>query len=709
SARLYITACGLYEACINGRRAGDFVLAPGYTDYKKRIQYQVYDVTDLIKEGTNEITCQLADGWYRGSTGAWGILNQYGTRTKLLAQLEITLADGSIQAIASDGSWQWSADGPITFADNQDGETVDAGKIPSYSGKALEVSCDVVPTCSNNVPICEHETFKPTLITTPSGKTVLDTGQNIAGYAAFKINAKAGQKIKLRFGELLDDKGEFTQVNIQCANKKKTTPLQQVIYTCKEGMNEYKTSFAIFGFQYILVESEAPFSPEDFTAIAVYSDLEDTLKFNCSNELLNKFVECTRWSAKNNSADVPTDCPTRERHGWTGDIQIFFTTAGYLFNYAPFIKKFLNDMLDEQRPNGCFRQISPNGGVDFYMQTMDGSPGWSDAGVLLPYRLYKMFGEKAFLEEHYDALKRYAQFIMKRCGGFTPIREHIALKGKAKKYFVNKGQSYGEWAEPKDVCAFVWTDFVNPHPDESTAYARYLFTVMAEIAELTGHTEDIALYNEYAEGCRYAYQEYVKLPKSSLDTDRQAKLVRPLYFNLLTDEQTDYAKKRLIKALDNYGWRVGTGFLSTPLILYVLAEIDIDYAYKLLENEELPGWLCMPKLGATTIWEGWEGPSAQGGISSLNHYSKGAVCEWVFSEMCGIKVAGENCFNIAPLPGGHLGHAFLEYDSIYGKVTSSWEKKDGKYTYKIRIPSNCTAKVIIDGIEKELGPGGYEF
>lgn len=246
------------------------------------------------------------------------------------------------------------------------------------------------------MPITEHETFKASVIKTPSGKTVLDFGQNIAGYVEFKITAKAGHKIKLHFGEMLDSSGEFTQKNIQCSNKKKTTPLQQVIYTCKDGINEYKTRFAIFGFQYVLVETDTEIKPEDYTAIAVYSDLEDTLKFDSSNELLNKFVECTRWSTKNNSADIPTDCPTRERHGWTGDIQIFFKTAGYLFNYAPFIRKLYNDMIDEQKKNGCFKQISPNGGVDFYMQTMDGSPGWSDAGVILPYRLYKLFGEKKY-------------------------------------------------------------------------------------------------------------------------------------------------------------------------------------------------------------------------------------------------------------------------------------------------------------------------
>lgn len=275
-ARLYMTACGLYEAVINGQRVGDFVRAPGITDYRKRIQYQIYDVTTLLQDGENALTVQLADGWYRGSCGAWGLKNQYGTETKLLAQLELTHTDGSVQTVATDAGWDWSNDGPIRFADNKDGEVVYANNVPSYQGKAKVTNHPVTPAASNNVPVTEHERLKAKRITTPSGKTVLDFGQNIAGYAEFTVTAHIGQKIKLRFDELLDENGEFTQKNIQCSSKKITTPLQQVIYTCKEGKNHYKTTFAIFGFQYVLVETDVAFQSEDFAAIAVYSDMERT-------------------------------------------------------------------------------------------------------------------------------------------------------------------------------------------------------------------------------------------------------------------------------------------------------------------------------------------------------------------------------------------------------------------------------------------------
>lgn len=709
-ARLYITACGLYEAKINGRRAGDFIRAPGITDYRKRVQYQTYDVTDLLQDGENTLTVQLSDGWYRGSCGAWGLKNQYGTKTKLLAQLELMHNDGSVQTVCSDESWDWSSDGPIRFADNKDGEIVDAQKNPSYSGRAKVTNHPVTHTASNNVPVTEHERLKAKLITTPSGKTVLDFGQNIAGYAEFTVNAHAGEKIRLRFGELLDENGEFTQKNIQCSTKKITTPLQQVIYTCKEGKNHYKTTFALFGFQYILVESDVAFRAENFTAIAVSSDMERTGWFESSSALLDKFVENTVWSAKNNHADLPTDCPTRERHGWTGDAQIFFNTAAYFFDYAPFAKKYMRDMYDWQKKDGKLPQIVPYGGVDFYMASMDGSVGWADAGVLIPYRFWKIYGDDSLIRRHYDGMAKYAKFMISRCGKFTPLRHHLPLRGEAKKYIVNYGQSYGEWAEPADVFPNDWKNTVLPHPEESTAYTVFVMEHMIEIAAYLGMHRDQALFEKYRDGCTKAYRELITLPGYSLDTDRQAKLVRPLYMHLLDEKQEAYAKNRLVHAMENYRWRLGTGFLSTPFILDVLADINIEYAYRLLENEEMPGWLFMPKNGATTIWESWEGTKAQGGIASLNHYSKGAVCEWLFRTMCGIHVDGENHFVIAPRPGGHFTHASAVYDSVYGRVESGWEKTGAGYAFTIRIPSNTTAKIELpDGRCKQVPAGDYFF
>ena len=720
SARAYMTACGIYEGSINGDRIGEFCLAPGITDYRKRVQYQTADITDKIIQGKNEVFFMLADGWYRGSVGAWGMKNYYGSETKLLAQIEITYEDGELQVICTDDSFEWTNEGPIRFADNKDGENYDARREDFEKAKwwtAKETNHNVIPTASDNFALKEQERLSvKNVIRTPQGKTIFDFGQNIAGYVEFDVIAGEGQRVFLRFGEKLDEAGEFTQHNIQCVRKNLITPLQQIKYICKDGQNHYKTRFAIFGFQYVLVESDVHIDSENMTAIAVYSDFETTFKFDSSNRLLNQFVQNTLWSLKNNSADLPTDCPTRERHGWSGDAQIFIGTAGYMVNYAPFAMKYENDLCDWQTKDGCFPQIAPEGGTDSYMRGMNGSSGWSDAGVIIPYRLWKQNGDISIIEKYYDSMKKYAGYVMERAGKESLLNsEKHSVKGKDKKYVYNNGQHYGEWAEPSDVHAMSFKDFIKSQPEVSTAYMSYVMTLMVEIAGALGKTEDINLYKEYAEGAKRAYQKLVEDPKYSLDTDRQAKLVRPLYFGMLNEKQTEYAKKRLIKALENYKWRVGTGFLSTPLLPYVLQDIDIEYAYKLLENEEKPGWLSMPKSGATTIWEDWDGPDSNngkgGGIASLNHYSKGAVCQWIFEEMSGIRVDGENYFIIAPHPGGHFDFAEFSYDSVYGTVFCRWDKKDdGEYSYHIEVPANTDAMVILPGKEGlEVGPGKAVF
>lgn len=699
SARLYTSACGLYEGCLNGKKIGTAVLTPGHTNYSKRIQYQTYDVTELLKKGENVLVFQLADGWYRGACGASGLLNQYGIETKLLAQMELTDTKGVVTRICTDGSWDWSNDGPIRFADNKDGEVINANATPSYQGRAKETTNPILPVASNNVPVEEHETLSATPIITPAGKTVLDFRQNIAGYLSFRLNAKQGQKITLRFGEMLDEKGEFTQKNIQIVKKQYTTPLQQVIYTCKDGLNEYKTRFAIFGFQYVQVEMEGDVDPEDFTAIAVYSSMERTGWVETSNELLNRFAESTVWSTKNNHADLPTDCPTRERHGWSGDAQIFCSTASFFFSYASMARKFQNDLVDAMTKAGCFPQIAPCGGVPAQMKAMNGSAGWSDAGVFIPYDIYKQYGDTAILEENYPAMVRYAQWKIRSLGKHYLTSLPTGIDRKYRKWISNYGQSYGEWAEPADVKDFAISEFVCPHPEETTAYIVLLMERMREIAALLGKSADAARYAEIGSKVREGYQHLVEAPKFSMDTDRQAKLVRPLHLDLLTEGQTKYAEQRLLKALENYGWRLGTGFLSTPFILDVLTKMKIEYAYRLLENEDLPGWLCMPKQGATTIWENWEGPNTVK-PASLNHYSKGAVCRWVFDTMCGIRVDGENHFVIAPRPGGHFTYAKAGYRSIFGMVESGWKRTEDGCELTVTIPVNCTAAVRLpDGKE----------
>ena len=713
-ARLYISACGLYEARINGEKCGEFVFAPGAVDYRKRVQYQTYDVTNLIKNGDNILTVELADGWYRGSSGSKGRVNTYGTQTKFIAQLEILTKDGVKATICTDKTWNWSNDGTIRFADLKDGEVVDARKIPSYSGKVIVTKYDANLTASDNFDVKENETFLPVnIINTPSGKTVLEFEQNLSGYIAFSLNANAGQKVHITLGEMLGSDGELTLKNIQCIFKGKPSPLQEIDYTCKDGLNEYKPKFFYGGFKYAQIDTDVPFEKDNFKAIAVYSAFEETAKFECSNELINKFYRNTLWSLKSNSTDYPSDCPTRERMGWTGDSEVFFNTASYMVNYAPFARKHVRDIFDRQWKGGRLPQIAPYAHEDWFMWTMNGSVGWACAGVYIPLYYYEKYGDDRLLKENYEGIIKYAEFMIKRAGKWGGVyAKPIHISRKNRKYFVNCGQSYGEWAEPNDVMAFKWYDFAAPHPEESTAYTYFTLKRVLKIADIIGKNDDkrLAKIKEYSDGAKCAYQEYVSKPKYSLDTDRQAKLVRPLYMELLNEQQTEFAKKRLIKAMDNYGWRLGTGFLSTPLILDVLADIDVEYAYKLLENEQCPGWLFMPKNGATTVWEAWEGNSTKdAGIASLNHYSKGAACEWLMRGMCGVNVASKNHFVIAPKVGGKETYAKCEYQSIYGKVLSEWEKVGGKVRYTIGIPSNTTAEIVIGNRKQIVGTGRYSF
>ena len=421
----------------------------------------------------------------------------------------------------------------------------------------------------------------------------------------------------------------------------------------------------------------------------------------------------TLWSLKSNSTDVPTDCPTRERMGWTGDSQVFFNTASYLTDYAAFARKHVRDIFDRQWRSGRLPQIAPFANESPSINKMNGSVGWACAGVYIPYYFYQKYGDDRLLRAYYDNMLRYADFMIRRAGKWGGIfAKPMHLSHKNRKYAVNCGKSYGEWAEPNDVMAFHGIDFFIPHPEESTAYTYFTLKRVLEIASILGkpETPQLARIREYSEGAKRAYQELVTKDGYSLDTDRQAKLVRPLYMGLLTPEQEAFARKRLIAALDHYGWRLGTGFLSTPMILDVLAGLDISYAYRLLENEEMPGWLFMPKSGATTIWEAWEGNQKDKWIASLNHYSKGAVCEWLMNTMCGIRITGENHVTIAPKPGGDITFARASYWSICGNVTTSWERTENGYRLTVGIPANTTAEILLpDGTGRTVGAGQHRY
>ena len=705
-ARLYAAARGVYDVTINGRRIEDFILAPGATDYRRRIQVQTYDVTEYIKE-SSVIELRLADGWYRGSVAAYGVTNVFGTRTSILAQLELTLADGSVEIIATDETWAWSNDGPVRFADLKDGEVYNAMMQPSYSGRAQIVKepKGVVLCASDNVPVTEHECFIPTLL--PG--SVLDFGQNLAGYLSFRVKGRKGQRIRIVCAELYDTNTQevvrnavetkpaagWTQLKLvqklmtgTVKGESVETPLQEILFTCSGGEDFYKTSFAVFGFRYAQVFGDLEIDPKDFSAIAVYSDLEQTGDFTCSDVRVNQLFKNTRWSMKSNFIDVPTDCPTRERLGWTGDAQVFFNTGAYLMNTAPFFKKWLRDMADGQYKDGFVSGVVPFSGVEMMYKATGGSVGWADAVYLVPYRYYKRFGDKKLLRQCWPMMKKYADTLLKK----------IEKDGH-----YEKGVHLGEWLEPEEFRDKVYGAKAK-HPEECTAYLYLTMTTMAEIASALGEPDE-----EYLAAAGQAKKVYAKY--AELDTDRQARLVRPLALGLLDGDEKKKAQERLIKAVEAYNFRVGTGFLSTPFLLGELTSAgDAETAYRLLLNPEKPGWLYEVTQGATTVWETWEGYAGRGDVGSLNHYSPGAVCQWLFDTCAGIRVEGENHFVIAPVPGGILTCAEASYHSLYGEVKSRWEKNEEGLKYNIAIPVNCTAEIILpDGRRKTVSAGEHVY
>lgn len=709
-AILYITCLGIYEAYINGHKVGNALLTPGSTDPRKRVQYDTYDVSSLLKEGRNELVILLSDGWFRGSIGAKGFTYVFGKYTQVLAQLE--LSDGN--KVITDESWSWSNDGPLTFADLKDGEIVDFNRLPTYKGKVRIGSYDNEITSSNNTHVVVVSRNKPVKsINSKTDRIVYEFENNVAGNIALKLQGQSGSRIHLMLGEMLDENDDVTLKNVQCIRKGKKTPLQEVVVILKDGVNEYESKFFYGGFKYASILENDGVEVLGIEQLAISTEMDRVSTFECSNELVNIFYDNTVRSCRSNFVDIPTDCPTRERMGWTGDSQIIFDTASYLFDCHAFFRKHVKDIYDRQDKNGRLPQIAPYSAEDWFMDVMNGSVGWADAGILIPYRMYLQYGDINILKDNYDNMVRYAKFMIKRCGGARGIyaiyAKPLHLSKENRKYGVNNGQSYGEWAEPNDVKAFVWTDFAEPHPEESMAYTYWMMSLMVEISNLIGRTENNTLFEEYRDGVKRAYQELVTKPRHTLDTDRQCKQVRPLYLNLLNDEQTKFAKKRLIKALDNYGWRLGTGFLSTPFILYVLEKIDPNYAYKLLLNEKMPGWLYMAKENTGTIWEGWEGPKAQQGISSLNHYSKGAMVEWLYKSMLGIKVKGENTFEISPVVGDGVGFTKGSYNSLYGEVKVSWKKEKDQVIFDIEVPANTKATFIYKDKLEQLEPGKYQL
>ena len=731
AARLYATALGVYTAKINGKLVSS-VLAPGSTQYDKRLYYQTYDVTGQLREGEeNQILLTVGDGWYKGKLGA--DQNQYifGTQTKVLAQLEITYKTGEKEVICTGDTFFWSNDGPVRFADLKDGEIYDARRQPEFKEHAVIAREERrIPTASNAPLIREHEVFPARLEISPSGSFILNFGQNIAGYVRFRAHAPEGAGITLRLFEA-EDHGEYSDISLSFPAGG-VEPVKQEIRYISSGKDElFCPEFFYSGFQYALVEGLEEVDAADFEAVAVYSDLEFGSSFACSNGMVNQFLNNTVWSMKGNFVDVPTDCPQREKAGWTGDAQVFCRTAAYLADTKAFYRKWLKDVRDCQREDGVVENVSPRvAKPGNRMEKLSGSMGWADAAVIIPYTLWKQTGDSSWLFDHYELMRDWKKYVMALCQDKSMFslpegdpmymisqlyQGHRLKDSQWNRYIPEAGIHWGEWCvpqsqEPDEDNSGM--SLVLPKQEVTCAYTHYSMGLLEEMLTAMGREDEAAECREYAEGSKEAYHvHWVK--NDRIETNRMAELVRPIALGLLNGEERKNAAADLNAMAIRRNYKVGTGFLSTPFLLQVLAENGYtDTAYRMLENQEAPSWLAMVAQGATTVWEEYECYDGEGKplAHSFNHYSPGAVCAFLFDTVCGIRITGENHILIRPQPGGTLTWAEARVLTAYGEVYSRWEKVNGKITYTIQIPANVTGTVVLpDGTCRELPPGKYSY
>ena len=705
TSRLYITSHGLYKAVLNGKPVTDSVLNPGVDDYRKCLQVQTYDVSSLLQEGDNEILVTLGDGWYRGNNGVDGLNHYYGSDLALLLQLEV---DGT-PVLVSDDQWEASQNGPIRQNDPELGEKYDARMEAIMDWHPVQTKpyrFDIL-SGMNTVSIKEHERFRGTLIHTPNGETVIDFGQNLAGYTSFSLSAKSGQKIILRHGETLDENGNFTQSNFDPGDRNKNGGIPQKIeYICKDGLNTYQPSFTIFGFRYALVETDIDLSEAEFTAIAVYSDMPVSGRFTCGNEAVNRLFENALWSMRSNFCDIPTDCPTRERAGWTGDAAAFSPTGVFLMDCYPVLRKWLMECRLAQHDNGLVENIAPvNSSGSMISRILQGSAGWSDACILVPWTLYEAYGDLSILEENYEMMTRWMGYAERRA---KSTRLHN-LRNPYHTSLVDKGFHFGEWLEP-DVSSMdtMKKTMAFGAPETATAYYYRTADILSRIARLLNKEEDAEKYAKIAANARKAYRyEFVK--DGRIHSDRQAEYVRPIAFGLLDENEIQTAADDLSRLVEKNGFHLNTGFLSTPLLCRVLSDHGhTDTAYRLLLQEDAPGWLYAVKHGATTIWETWDGIREDGTVhDSLNHYSYGAVAGWMFSGIAGINLRAGN-LTVAPKPDPSLGFQKAEWQSPYGEVRSAWRYEKDRVVFDITVPKK--AEILLpDGSAHTAERGEHHY
>ena len=710
-ARLYATALGIYEMTLNGEKVGDIYFAPGFTSYKHQLQYQTYDVTEQLKssEGTeNELIAVVGGGWAVGSFTYKRVNRNYADRQALLCELRITYEDGSEEIIGTDESWDVTLDGAVRETEFYNGEiydaTVDMDKIAWHKASREQVKLQPEILAQYGAPVKAHEVFHPVSVTkAPSGVLIYDFGQNFAGVISAKIKGKKGQKITFRHAEILMDGELFT--------KPLRSAKQEAVYICKDGEQTWSPRMTYMGFRYVSMEGTAGEDVE-LSAIALYSDVEDNGEFSCSNELVNKLQSSIRWGAKSNFVDIPTDCPQRdERMGWTGDIALFSPTAAYNFDMSRFLEKWFKDVRSEQNKGGGIPVTVPLVVVPGQWEIMIpmAVDHWGDACILAPWAEYKMRGDLGLLKTMYPTMKRY----MKACkfwAGFGSVGKH--------KYIWKLLHHYGDWCAP-GIGMWAW---MGRGKWTATACMSHSSKILSQIAELLGEKEDAVYYRNLSEKTAEAYRDLLMEKDCTVKKEFQTAYVLPLYYGMLSDEDKKKTAAHLARIVRENDYHIATGFPGTPYILFALADNGYEEdAFKMLMTDTCPSWLYEMKVGGTTIWERWDAlredgtcntgdDDGTGGMVSFNHFSYGAVGDFLYRRIAGIETlsGGGKEVRIAPMVGGGLTQARGVVNTAYGKVTSEWWINDGKFTLHVDIPCSTTAIVKLPGgEEKKLGSGSY--
>ena len=711
SATAYVTSHGLYEAFINGHRVGDAYLTPGWTSYNKRLQYQAYDVTDLLMKGGNAIGVRLGNGWYRGIIGWASQDGFYGKELALLFQLEVTYSDGSRATIVSDGSWT-SHTGGIVYAEIYNGETYDAGKEPigwnmvGYdasqwkSAVVQDLSYDHLISTYNE-PVRKHEEMQPiNVMMTPEGDHVIDFGQNLVGWVRLKVNGNAGDTIRIYHAEVLDKEGNFYTANLRAAK-------QTNEFILKGGGEEIlEPHFTFQGFRYIKVEGyPGELKRDNFTAIAMYSAMEKTGTFVTNDPLINQLQHNIQWGQQGNFLDVPTDCPQRdERLGWTGDAQAFSATAAFNRDVHNFFYKWLQDVAADQSSSGSVPFVVPN----VLGENAGGSAGWADVATIIPWNMYLAYRDTRILENQYSSMKAWVGYMEKA----------------STDDLWNKGFHFGDWL------------FYRPFDDNdgrSAVTDKYLIAqcfyahstqLLLNAAQVLGKTEDIPYYQNLLKRIKAAFMKEYVTGSGRLVSGTQTAYVLALQFDMLPENMRQQAVDRLVENIQSYSTHLTTGFLGTPYLCHVLSRFGhSDVAYALLMQQTYPSWLYPVTMGATTIWERWDGIKPDGtfqvpSMNSYNHYAYGAIGDWMYRNITGINEdpanPGYKHIILKPQPNDVLSYAQAELLTLFGKLASSWQIMDDTLELEVTIPANTTATLFIpkgEGMHEtlDLGSGTYHY